>query len=107
MPGQPEKSLLIKAVRHVNGMPKCKGSKLSDREIADLTRWVQMGLPYPESPAPAKGRSEKLVGVSDSAPARIPAVKNTAWAKSPLDRFILAKLETRDCSPRRRPIAAR
>src|SRR6266513_2488291 len=38
VPGHPEKSLLIKAIRHLGGTPKMPdGRKLSDREIADLT----------------------------------------------------------------------
>jgi uncharacterized membrane protein len=36
-PGKPEASLLIKAVLY---------TKLSDKEIADLTAWVKMGAPY-------------------------------------------------------------
>src|ERR1019366_7958905 len=55
VPGHPEKSLLIKAVRHIGGAPKMPdGKMLSDREIADLARWVQMGLPYPEPVAASK-----------------------------------------------------
>src|ERR1041385_3578862 len=45
VPGDPDKSLLIKAVRYTDPdlqMPP-KGKKLSDEEIADLTSWVKMG----------------------------------------------------------------
>src|SRR5262245_58698832 len=47
--GDPEKSLLIKAVRYTDPdlqMPP-KGDKLSDQQIADLTAWVKMGAPDP------------------------------------------------------------
>src|SRR5262245_50580516 len=46
--GQPDRSLLIKAVRHDDKdlrMPP-KG-KLAQAEIADLTTWIRMGAPDP------------------------------------------------------------
>ena len=48
-PGDPEKSLLIGAVRHLDEdlqMPPKK--KLPETQIALLTEWVKMGAPYPE-----------------------------------------------------------
>src|SRR5437899_9417434 len=48
IPGEPEKSLLIKAVRYTDKelqMPP-KDKKLSDRQIADLRIWIQMGVPW-------------------------------------------------------------
>src|SRR6266581_294435 len=47
VPGEPEKSLLIKAVRHIDEdlqMPPKK--KLPDDQIAILTQWIKMGAPY-------------------------------------------------------------
>ena len=49
VPGDPEKSLLIKAVRYTDAdlqMPP-KDKKLSDEQIADLATWVKMGAPDP------------------------------------------------------------
>ena len=48
-PGNPDKSLLIQAVRYLDEdlqMPP-KGEKLSDEKIADLVTWVTMGAPDP------------------------------------------------------------
>ena len=50
VPGDPEASLLIKAVRYTDPdlqMPKDK--KLDDDQIADLVAWVKMGAPDPRS----------------------------------------------------------
>jgi hypothetical protein len=33
----------------------------------------------------------------------MPAVKNAAWVKNPIDAFILAELEAKGLPPRRRP----
>ena len=49
VPGDPEKSLLIKAVRYTDPdlqMPP-KDKKLSDQQISDLEAWVKMGAPDP------------------------------------------------------------
>ena len=54
-PGDPEKSLLIKAVRYTDPdlqMPP-KGEKLSDAQIDDLVAWVKMGAPDPRTTRPA------------------------------------------------------
>src|SRR5580692_1996992 len=56
VPGQPADSLLIKAVNQID--PKLKmpmaAAKLSDKEIADLSHWVQIGAPWPESTEASK-----------------------------------------------------
>src|SRR5215831_1146489 len=56
VPGDPEKSLLIKAIRYTNAdlqMPP-KGKKLPDTAIADLEAWVKMGAPDPRSATAAQ-----------------------------------------------------
>jgi cytochrome c553 len=107
--GQPEKSLLIRAVRYetappkdseekIRGMPPDR--KLTDREIADLTRWVKMGLPFPTGPGVAvKGHARDPWAYKSPIDPPVPSVKNTAWPRSPLDRFILAKLEEKNLKP--------
>src|SRR5262245_15950468 len=50
VPGDPEKSLLIKAIRHTDAklqMPM--GGKLPDQLIKDFEAWVKMGAPAPRA----------------------------------------------------------
>ncbi len=48
--GDPEKSLLIQAIRHTTAdMKMPMGSKLKEGEIQDLTEWVKAGAPWPKS----------------------------------------------------------
>ena len=49
-PGDPLKGTFIKSIRHESDymMPE-KAPKLADRDIAALTEWVKMGLPWPEN----------------------------------------------------------
>jgi mono/diheme cytochrome c family protein len=95
VPGKPDESLLIRAVTHADPnlqMPK-GGGKLADREIADLADWVKAGAPWPEEGvAPAK-TFWSFQPLHKAAP---PAVKDTGWARTPIDRFILASLEARN-----------
>jgi mono/diheme cytochrome c family protein len=104
VPGDPEKSLVIKAVRYTDSdlqMPP-KGKKLSDSQIADLEAWVKMGAPDPRTAGAvaktaADGKNHwAWKPVKKPAP---PEVKDTAWAKTPVDNFILAKLEEKELKP--------
>src|SRR5687768_6198549 len=56
VPGEPEKSLLITAVRHVDNDLKMPKEKLRDSEIKDLVAWVKMGAPDPRTGAVATKR---------------------------------------------------
>ena len=110
VPGKPDESLLIKAVRYRDkdlAMPPKK--KLSADEIATLEQWVKMGAPDPRSAAAVAG-AKKQVGLSiaegkkfwsyiapkKSAP---PEVKDAAWPRGEIDRFILAKIEEKGAHP--------
>ena len=109
VPGQPEKSLLIHAVRHTHkevSMPPKK--HLSEAEIADLTKWIKDGAAWPAvrvpasigrpNPAYAKLRKEHWAWQ----PLRqtlTPPVKDAAWARDDIDRFLLAKLEAKGLKP--------
>src|SRR6266536_2740405 len=55
VPGDPEKSRLIKAIRYTDPdlqMPP-KGEKLSETQISDLVAWVKMSAPDPRTTRPA------------------------------------------------------
>ncbi|MBL8216617.1 MAG: DUF1549 domain-containing protein [Bryobacterales bacterium] len=96
--GKPAESLILNAVRHTGVLKMPPGPKLPDADIAVLTRWVEMGLPWGAAGnAPAKKEKYwSFVPPNDPAP---PAVKNSAWVKSPIDRFILAGLEAKGLTP--------
>ena len=101
VPGQPEESRLIRAVRHVDAelqMPP--DGKLTDRQIADLARWVEMGTPFPAAEStgrPARDPNHWAFHPAGDHP--MPDVLNAEWQQSPIDHFILAKLEAADLKP--------
>ena len=106
--GKPEQSLLIRAVQYTDKslrMPP-KG-RLSDAQIAVLTEWVKRGAPDPRIAVPASsgGRTidiaagRKHWAFQPLKSVKPPEVKNDAWSKNPIDRFILAKLQSKGMKP--------
>ncbi len=105
VPGDPEKSLLIKAVRYTDPdlqMPP-KDQKLPDNAIADLEGWVKMGAPDPRVASvawkPAKDSPKKHWAWQPLTKPSVPQVKDDSWCKTPADNFILARLEEKDLKP--------
>jgi hypothetical protein len=102
VPGDPDGSRLIKAVRHAPGVPSMPpGTQLSRHEVATLTRWVKLGAPDPrdgaKSPSAASsGHHWAFLPLRHVVP---PVVKSSAWVRTPIDRFILAKLEAKGLHP--------
>ena len=96
--GAPEQSLLLKAIRHTEGVPKMPpGPKLKDAEVALLTQWVAMGAPWGQANAAAA--VQKFWAFTPPTAPAIPAVKNKDWVKSPIDAFILSALEAKGLTP--------
>jgi hypothetical protein len=111
VPHDPDNSLLIQAVRRTHERIKMPPpGKLPDEEIADLTTWVKMGALWPESRAalsPSNQKGNYVITAEQRAfwafqPVRkppLPRVKDNAWPKSPIDQFILSKLEEKGLRP--------
>jgi Protein of unknown function (DUF1553)/Protein of unknown function (DUF1549)/Planctomycete cytochrome C len=107
VPGEPEKSRLIKAISYNDEVQMPPTAKLKPEVIEALTAWVKMGAPWPDSDntplAPkaltvaevrAKHWSFQLVKLPP-----LPPVKNAAWVKTPIDAFVLANLEKHNVTP--------
>jgi hypothetical protein len=111
VPGNLEESLLLLAVGYQDEGLKMPPSKpLAPQQVADLTRWVKMGAPWPggdQAPAPAARKTEMVVTAKDREhwafrPVRRPtppSVKDPAWLANPIDAFILASLEAKGLRP--------
>lgn len=103
VPRQPQKSRLLKAVSYTDTelqMPP--KNKLSAQQIKDLETWIKMGAPDPRranistSPAPLSTNLWSLKPITHPTP---PKVHNMDWAKTPVDQFVLAKLEEKNLTP--------
>ncbi|MEX2212504.1 MAG: DUF1553 domain-containing protein [Phycisphaeraceae bacterium] len=106
VPGKPDDSLLIEAVRYGNedtAMPP-KG-KLPQAEIDILVEWVKMGAPDPRTGAAiTKGgidieKGRQHWAYQPIAKTSVPAVMDAAWPRGEIDRYILARLEKENLRP--------
>lgn len=101
VPGDPEKSLLIKVIRHTGPIKMPMGKKLKPSEIADLETWVKAGAFWPNESPSQNGKKEKeplwsLQPISNPSP---PSTKKSSWVRDPMDAFVLAKLEQSKLAP--------
>ncbi|AGA29841.1 DUF1553 domain-containing protein [Singulisphaera acidiphila] len=108
VPGKPEESPLLDALRH-DGIAMPPKSKLSSAIVADFERWIKIGLPDPRLER-SKAKAKALTGMTVEKgrsfwayqpPRRVaaPEVADLAWPRGELDRFILAALESSDIKP--------
>ena len=118
VPGEPDKSLLIRAVNHADTLAMPPKEKLSQRDIQDLTEWVKRGAPWPGDNI-AKPVSKKPASKSGDKPMEFtaeqkqswafqpvknvqpPRVSDRGWGQSPIDRFIWSELAAKNLQPNR------
>ena len=107
VPGKPKEGLFVDAINYGETYQMPPKGKLPAAEIATLTKWVEMGAPWPKETGPAaltkafdlaQRKAEHWCWQPLKQP-ELPTVKNEAWIRQPLDRFILAKLEKASLSP--------
>ena len=107
VPGNPEKSLLITAIRHTDDDLKMPKKKLPEQEIAALTKWVTLGAPDPrvEESEPFEAaeidyeEGRKFWSFIPPAKRNTPAVQDRNWPLTGIDRFILAAMEAKGLEP--------
>lgn len=112
IPGKLEGSLLIDAIRYENKdfamPPKKAGGKLPDDVIKDLEKWVAMGAPDPRDGKSGTNLTQKQDAWESArdwwawrqpAAAPAPEPKKDAWARTDIDRFLLAAMEEKGLQP--------
>ncbi len=100
VPGKPDESLLIQAVRYHDEdfqMPPKK--QLPDNEITLLEKWVAMAAPDPRRAKQPRYDSEKLWALQPIQHHTPPTPRDQSWARDDIDRFILAELEKKGLAP--------
>ena len=102
-PGKPEESSLVEAVSHKGPVKMPPNSRLPESAIADINTWIRMGTPWPEDASASQatpGAASRVDGRDHWAyqPIRkpsLPDVHDPSRAETPVDRFILAKLDAK------------
>jgi hypothetical protein len=93
IPGKPEESLLLQRVvtadpHEIMPPPYAKKPAMTEEQIATLTEWIRQGGEY----------EPHWAFVAPQKPA-VPEVKDKAWPRTPIDNFVLAKLESKGIAP--------
>ncbi|HEX6463834.1 MAG TPA: DUF1549 domain-containing protein, partial [Vicinamibacterales bacterium] len=104
VPGNGEHSLVVRRLLGLDGedqMPKDK-DPLPRAQIDAIRAWIDQGAPWPES-------ADTVATVADAEPQHwayrapkrppLPEVRNSSWVRNPIDRFVLARLETEGLAP--------
>jgi mono/diheme cytochrome c family protein len=104
---RPEESLLLRVLRHDGDTKMPPKGKLPDAVLANMTEWVRLGAPWPDdagkgatqiTPPSADVRQRHWAFQPVRKPA-LPAVRNQSWVQTPIDAFVLARLEARGLAP--------
>jgi len=104
----PKDSLLLEAINYETyEMPP--SGQLPAEQIALITRWVEMGAPFPggnDDDAPPRPVAHEITdehrahwSFQPVVRPESPVVVNSDWGRSPIDQFILAKLEQAKLPP--------
>ncbi len=110
VPGKPEESLLVEAIRYGDALQMPPKSKLPAEEIATITRWVEQGAAWPVSTSASTTGAPQvrpfdlreraghwsLRPIRDPEP---PPVRDEGWPINAVDRFLLARLEAKGIAP--------
>ncbi len=112
-PGDADESLLYRFVAGEEKPRMPMGEELSEYQIGLLKQWIDKGAIWEDGEARGQGDKEKVYAASKPItdeqrnywafrkPSRpqIPKVKNRSWVRTPIDAFILAKLEEKGLQP--------
>jgi mono/diheme cytochrome c family protein len=101
VPGDSAASLLIKAIigaDRIAAMPP-KGPRLDAAEVAILRAWIDAGAPAPTSEVVSDLTATKHWAFRPVVRPPLPTVTDITWAKNPIDRFILSRLERERIRP--------
>ncbi|WP_029247508.1 DUF1553 domain-containing protein [Schlesneria paludicola] len=95
LPGKPTESLLIQAVKGLNGVSKMppEGEPLTAHEITLLERWIETGAIAPPDEVP----SDPAKHWSYQTPRRpeVPVVNDSVWSANPIDAFVVEQQSQR------------
>ncbi len=108
--GDVQKSRLLQVIGYQERTKMPPAGKLKDQEIEALQDWVKMGAPWPvTNDATTSADTGRKKGYSKAQkefwsfrplrPVTPPAVTGESWIRSPIDRFILARLESAQLRP--------
>ena len=105
VPGDPDASKLVQAIRYNGARKMPPTGKLKDDQIAAIEAWVKSGAVWPgglktvPKPYEISAEQRNFWAFKPVANPAVPEVANKKWVRTEIDRFILAKLEASKLQP--------
>jgi mono/diheme cytochrome c family protein len=101
--GDPDKSLIVQAIRHQGELKMPEKGKLPDPAIEAVAHWVKIGAPWPSTSVPSEASKAEIAkkhwSLQPVVDPALPKVEHSDRIFSPVDAFILAKLEAKKLEP--------
>jgi hypothetical protein len=108
---RPEESLILQAVRY-KGPEMPPSGKLARHEVETFEQWIKGGLVWPAAGVKGSGGDSAATASKEPLPTSslswayravvcpaLPRVKDQPWVTSPIDAFLLARLESEGLEP--------
>jgi len=109
VPGDPDESLLVRAVRREGELAMPPEDELTPREVKALVQWIELGAPWPGDEKPPAGpaiRSGPITleerrhwAYQPVVRPALPRVQNSSWCRNGIDRLVLADIEEASLTP--------
>jgi cytochrome c553 len=101
MPGDAEQSVLLARVTSSSDnerMPQDR-DPLPAGQVELLRHWIEQGAKWPDRDANLGATLRRYWAFVNPVRPELPPVKDAAWARNPIDRFVLSRLESQGLSP--------
>jgi hypothetical protein len=112
MPGDPEKSLLLAAIRY-DGLEMPPAGRLDEKVVGDFETWIKLGAVDPRESMPPESfqaaalddeqidweQARRFWAFQQPAEHDPPRTENKSWASGRIDQFVFAELEQAGVAP--------
>ena len=97
VPGKPDEGTLLRMISGDKPKMPMQAAPLSPAQVAEIRAWIAAGAPWPETLRADRAKA----GLWSLQPLRQPAVPalSSAWVRTPVDAFILARLNSLHLTP--------
>ena len=102
LPGKSAESRLVHRIAGAKGVPAMPpaGRRLTAAEVGVLRAWIDQGAKFPVTAISKADRPKsKHWAFEPITTPNVPSVKKAGWVRSPIDAFVLAKLESKQIAP--------
>ena len=100
VPGKGAESLLYRAIAQTGDLKMPPGKPpLAAADVETIRQWIDAGAKWPAAKATTTASAASWWAFRPPRRPEIPAVKDSAWVRTPIDAFVLRKLEEKGLHP--------